>query len=242
MGKAVVITGASQGIGRAAAVRMSREPDVSDASSSSRATRTGLAGDRRGDRAADAGDRQVHPLRPDRPRRHPGPRRPHPRASSAASTSCSTSPATPSRKSLLDTTTENIVTTFTINVFAMLLLIREFVPLHARAGRPRSSTSRRPPASPRARAGSPTPRRRPRSCRCRRPSPTSWPAAASRSTASRPAGPPRSCVASSRPRRTRRRSCSRAQVADVIAQLMSDDERTLDGQNIIVRTAGLTGG
>ena len=27
-----------------------------------------------------------------------------------------------------------------------------------------------------------------------------------------------------------------SQVADVIAQLMSDDEVTLDGQNIIVRT------
>ena len=80
-------------------------------------------------------------------------------------------------QSLLDTTTDNLVTTFTINVFAMLVLIREIVPLHASTGRPRSSTSPRRRASPRAPAGWPMPRPRRPSCRCRRRSPTSWPAA-----------------------------------------------------------------
>ena len=51
--------------------------------------------------------------------------RAHPRDATAASTSCSTSPATPTRSRSSTRRTENIVTTYTINVFAMLMLIRE---------------------------------------------------------------------------------------------------------------------
>ena len=45
--------------------------------------------------------------------------------STAASTCCSTSRATPSLGPLLDTTAENLRRTFNINVFATLVLTRE---------------------------------------------------------------------------------------------------------------------
>ena len=65
--------------------------------------------------------------------------------------------------------------------------------------------------------------------------PTSSPGPASRSTASPRADRDGAAPQARARTRTRARSCSPSAVADVIATLMRDDERTLDGQNIIVR-------
>ena len=119
MGKVCVITGASQGIGRAAAIRMSREPDVSALVLIAR-NADGLAETGGGDGRATGRHDRADPLRPDGPRRHPGARR-------AASTSEFGSidillniAGYADPQSLLDTSTDNIVKTYTINVFAML--------------------------------------------------------------------------------------------------------------------------
>ena len=138
-------------------------------------------------------------------------------------------------QSLLDTSTENIVQTYTINVFAMLVLIRETA-RHMYDRPARSSTWRRPPGSPRGRAGWPTPRPRPPSCRCRRRSPTSWRAAGIKVYSISPGRTATELRRKLAPEEDPATIMQPGQVADVIAQLMSDDEVTLDGQNIIVRT------
>ena len=241
MGKVCVITGASQGIGRAAAVRMSREPDV-DAARPDRPQRE-RASRRRPRRWTAEGKRgRGHPLRPGRPRRHPGARRAHLRPSYGSIDILLNIAGYADPQSLLDTTTENIVTTYTINVFAMLVLIREAVRHIARPARRRSSTWRRPPGSPRGRAGWRTPRRRRPSCRCRRRSPTSWPAAASRSTASRPGRTATELRRKLAPEEDPTTIMQPSQVADVIAQLMSDDEADARRPEHRRPHAGLTGG
>ena len=122
MGKVCVITGASQGIGRAAAIRMSREPDVSTvvliARNAEGLAETSAAMDADGT-AIDQIPYDLADLDgiPDLVRgineRHGG-------IDILLNIAGYADP-----QSLLDTTTENIVTTYTINVFAMLVLIRE---------------------------------------------------------------------------------------------------------------------
>ena len=97
MGKVCVITGASQGIGRAAAIRMSREPGRLTLVLDRPQARAGLEGTGARARSTTATQVELIPLRPDRPRRHPGARRAHPSRRTAASTSCSTSRATRTR-------------------------------------------------------------------------------------------------------------------------------------------------
>ena len=122
MGKVCVITGASQGIGRAAAIRMSRESDVSAvvliARNADGLAETAAAMDSDGTTV----DQIPYDLAdldgiPDLVRgineRHGG-------IDILLNIAGYADP-----QSLLDTTTENIVTTYTINVFAMLVLIRE---------------------------------------------------------------------------------------------------------------------
>jgi short-subunit dehydrogenase len=122
VGKVCVITGASQGIGRAAAIRMSRESDVSAvvliARNADGLAETAAAMDSDGTTV----DQIPYDLAdldgiPDLVRgineRHGG-------IDILLNIAGYADP-----QSLLDTTTENIVTTYTINVFAMLVLIRE---------------------------------------------------------------------------------------------------------------------
>jgi 3-oxoacyl-[acyl-carrier protein] reductase len=122
VGKVCVITGASQGIGRAAAIRMSREPGVSAvvliARNADGLAETAAAMDSDGTTV----DQIPYDLAdldgiPDLVRgineRHGG-------IDILLNIAGYADP-----QSLLDTTTENIVTTYTINVFAMLVLIRE---------------------------------------------------------------------------------------------------------------------
>jgi 3-oxoacyl-[acyl-carrier protein] reductase len=122
VGKVCVITGASQGIGRAAAIRMSREPGVSAvvliARNADGLAETAAAMDSNGTTV----DQIPYDLAdldgiPDLVRgineRHGG-------IDILLNIAGYADP-----QSLLDTTTENIVTTYTINVFAMLVLIRE---------------------------------------------------------------------------------------------------------------------
>ena len=122
MGKVCVITGASQGIGRAAAVRMSREPNVGSIVLVAR-NGEGLDGtvaemDRDGKRIEaipyDLMDLDGIPALVDRIQRDYG---------SIDILLNIAGYADP--RSLLDTSTDNIVKTYTINVFAMLVLIRE---------------------------------------------------------------------------------------------------------------------
>jgi len=127
MGKVVVITGASQGIGRATAVRLAQEPNVSAMALIARNAR-GLEGTRAAIDAAvrhdvevelcpyDLGDLDGIPDLVGSIRRRFG----------TMDVLCNIAGyAEP--KALLDTTTENVVRTYTINVMAMIVLIREAV-------------------------------------------------------------------------------------------------------------------
>ena len=121
-GKVCVITGASQGIGRAAAVEMSRQPEVGTIILIARSAE-GIAGTAAAMEPARSPPRRLRP----RPARGiPG----------LVEEICAehggidlllniAGYAEP--KSLLDTTVENLVKTFSINVFQMLVLIREMV-------------------------------------------------------------------------------------------------------------------
>ena len=231
MGKVCVITGASQGIGRAAAIRMSREPDVSAivliARNASGLQETAAAMDSESTAIeCIAYDLMDLDGIPDLVRwideRFGG-------IDILLNIAGYADP-----QSLLDTSTENIVTTYTINVFAMLVLIREAT--RYMVDRPAKILNVASTAGITSRPG--------------------WLAYASSKAAvvsmsatlaDELAGSGIK-VYSISPGRTatdlRRKLAPEedlstimqpSHVADVIAQLMSDAETTLDGQNIVVR-------
>ena len=232
MGKTVVITGASQGIGRAAAVRMCREPGVTGIVLIAR-NADGLA-----ETAAEmetTGGQVVRQIPYDLADLDGIPdlvRSIHDEFGSLDVLLNIAGYAEP--KSLLDTTAKNLTTTFTINVFAMLLLTRELV--RYMQGQPAKILNIASTAGITARPG--------------------WVAyAASKAavvslstTLSEELAGTGIKVYSISPGRTAtelRRILAPDEdpstimqpsaVAEVIATLMRDDERTLDGQNIIVR-------
>jgi 3-oxoacyl-[acyl-carrier protein] reductase len=231
MGKVCVITGASQGIGRATAIRMSREPDVSAivliARNGAGLTETVAAMDRAGT--------EIWPIPYDLMDLEGIPaliRSIDERFGGIDLLLNIAGYADP--QSLLDTTTENIVTTYTINVFAMLVLIREAS--RYMVDRPAKILNVASTAGITSRPG--------------------WLAYASSkaavvslsATLSDELAGTGIKVYSISPGRTatdlRRKLAPEedltkimqpSHVADVIAQLLSDAESTLDGQNIVVR-------
>jgi Short-chain dehydrogenases of various substrate specificities len=232
MGKVCVITGASQGIGRAAAIRMSREPDVSVlvliARNAGGLEETAAALEREG--------KEIELIPYDLMDLDGIPdlvRRIHDQFGSIDILLNIAGYADP--QSLLDTDVDNIVKTYTINVFAMLLLIREAARyMHDRPAKILNVAST---AGITSRPG--------------------WLAYASSKAAvvslsatlaDELAGsgikvysisPGRTATELRRklaPEEDPTTIMQPGQVADVIAQLMSDTETTLDGQNIIVRT------
>jgi 3-oxoacyl-[acyl-carrier protein] reductase len=231
MGKVCVITGASQGIGRAAAIRMSREPDVSSIALIARngdgLTETAAAMDHAGT--------EVWPIPYDLMDLDGIPalvRSIDERFGGIDLLLNIAGYADP--QSLLDTTTENIVMTYTINVFAMLVLIREAS--RYMVDRPAKILNVASTAGITSRPG--------------------WLAYASSkaavvslsATLSDELAGTGIKVYSISPGRTatdlRRKLAPEedltkimqpSHVADVIAQLLSDTESTLDGQNIVVR-------
>jgi short-subunit dehydrogenase len=231
MGKVCVITGASQGIGRAAAVRMSQDPGVSTIVLISRSA-DGLEGTR----AAMESDGKTIKLVPfdlaDLDAIPDLVKSIHDEFGRIDVLLNIAGYAEP--KSLLDTTANNLITTFTINVFAMLLLIREFARyMQDRGGKVLNIAST---AGITSRPG--------------------WVAYASskaavvslsQTLADELAGtgikvysisPGRTATELRRklaPEEDPNSIMQPGAVADVIAHLMSDGERTLDGQNIIVR-------
>jgi NAD(P)-dependent dehydrogenase (short-subunit alcohol dehydrogenase family) len=229
MGKTVVITGASQGIGRAAAIRMCREPGVSSIVLIAR-NADGLAETAA---AMDVpGDVTVRPIAYDLDGIPGLVKGIHDEFGSLDILLNIAGYAEP--KSLLDTTSDNLVTTFTINVFAMLLLTRELV--RAMQGRPAKVLNIASTAGITARPG--------------------WVAYAaskaavvslSMTLADELAGtgikvysisPGRTATELRRilaPDEDPTKIMQPSAVAEVIATLMRDEERTLDGQNIIVR-------
>ncbi len=232
MGKTVVITGASQGIGRAAAIRMCREPGVSGIALIARSARgleeTVAAMELAPDQAVRCLPYDLADLDgiPDLVKGI------HDEFGSLDVLLNIAGYAEP--KSLLDTTAQNLVTTFTINVFAMLLLTREFV--RYMQGRPAKILNIASTAGITARPG--------------------WVAYAaskaavvslSATLADELAGtgikvysisPGRTATELRRilaPDEDPSKIMQPSAVAEVIATLMRDEERTLDGQNIIVR-------
>ena len=231
MGKVCVITGASQGIGRAAAIRMSREPDVSAIVLIAR----NAAGLQETAAAMDADGTTIECIAYDLMDLEGIPdlvRRIDERFDGIDILLNIAGYADP--QSLLDTSTENIVMTYTINVFAMLVLIREAT--RYMVDRPAKILNVASTAGITSRPG--------------------WLAYASSKAAvvsmsatlaDELAGSGIK-VYSISPGRTatdlRRKLAPEedlstimqpSHVADVIAQLMSDAETTLDGQNIVVR-------
>jgi 3-oxoacyl-[acyl-carrier protein] reductase len=232
MGRVCVITGASQGIGRAAAIRMSQEPDISALVLIARNARgleeTAAAMERNGkDVEIIAYDLMDLDGIPDLVRRV------HERFGSIDILLNIAGYADP--QSLLDTDSDNIVKTYTINVFAMLLLIREMT--RYMYDRPAKILNVASTAGITSRPG--------------------WLAYASSKAAvvslsatlaDELAGsgiriysisPGRTATELRRklaPEEDPSSIMQPSQVADVIAQLMRDTEVTLDGQNIIVRT------
>jgi 3-oxoacyl-[acyl-carrier protein] reductase len=232
MGKTVIITGASQGIGRASAVRMCREPDVSAIVLIAR-NATGL---QETAAAMDTTPGQVVRCIPYDLAVLDGipelVRGIHEEFGTLDVLLNIAGYAEP--KSLLDTTAQNLVTTFTINVFAMLLLTREFV--RYMQGQPAKILNIASTAGITSRPG--------------------WVAyAASKAAVVSLSGtladelagtgikvysisPGRTATELRRilaPDEDPSKIMQPSAVADVIASLMRDDERTLDGQNIIVR-------
>ena len=231
MGKVCIVTGASQGIGRAAALRMSQEADVSTmvliARNADGLAETAAAIDPEAATVRtipyDLGDldgipdlvRDIHDE--------------YGRMDVLLNIAGYADP-----KALLDTSSANVVTTFTINVFAMLVLTREFV--RYMQGRPAKILNVASTAGITSRPG--------------------WVAYAaskaavvsmSQTLADELAGtgikvysisPGRTATELRRilaPEEDGSKIMQPSAVAEVIATLMRDDERTLDGQNIIVR-------
>src|SRR5688500_14065587 len=123
MGKVAVITGASQGIGRATAIRLSREPDVTGIALVARNAER-LAETRA---SMDSGtDVELYPYDLADLDGIPGLVRAIRERFGTIDALCNIAGyAEP--KALLDTTTDNIMRTYTINVMAMIVLIREAV-------------------------------------------------------------------------------------------------------------------
>ena len=231
MGKVAVITGASQGIGRATAIRLSQEPDI-----------TGLALiARSGERLAETRDAigpgtevELYPYDladldgiPDLVRSI--------RARFGTIDALCNIAGYAEPKALLDTTTENVVRTYTINVMAMIVLIREAV--RAMQHHPAKILNVASTAGITSRPG--------------------WLAYASSKAAvvslsstlaDELAGSgikvytisPGRCATELRrvlaPEEDMSTIMQPEEVADVIAKLLDDSESILDGQNIIVRT------
>lgn len=230
MGKVCVITGASQGIGRAAAIEMSRQPDVDTVILIAR-NAEGLAGTAAAMAPGttvrqipyDLGDLDGIPVLVEQICDEYG------GIDLLLNIAGYAEP-----RSLLDTSAANLVTTFTINVFAMVVLIREFVRFND--GRPAKILNVASTAGITARPG--------------------WTAyAASKAavvnlsqTLSEELAGSGIKIYTISPGRTatdlRRKLApdedpstimQPEQVARVIGTLLRDDELTLDGQNIIVR-------
>ena len=238
MGKVCVVTGASQGIGRAAAIRMGREPDVSVVVLIAR----GAAGLEETAAAMERNGTQVECIPYDLMDLEGIPalvRGIHDRFGSIDILLNIAGYADP--QSLLDTDIDNIVKTYTVNVFAMLVLIREVT--RYMYDRPAKILNVASTAGITSRPG--------------------WLAYASSKAAvvSMSAtladelvgsgikvysiSPGRTATDLRRklaPEEDLTRIMQPSHVADVIAQLMSDAEATLDGQNIIVRLRAQTGG
>ena len=231
MGKTCVITGASQGIGRATAIRMSREPGIANVVLIAR-NADGLEETRA---AMPAGGANVKLVPCDLSDLDAIPRlvaEIHDEFGSIDVLLNIAGYADP--QALLDTTADNLVTTFTVNVFAMLVLIREVV--RYMQGRPGKILNIASTAGITARPG--------------------WVAysaskaavvSLSQTLAEELAGtgikiytisPGRTATELRRklaPEEDPSTIMQPDAVADVIALLVGDAERTLDGQNIIVR-------
>jgi 3-oxoacyl-[acyl-carrier protein] reductase len=231
VGKVCVITGASQGIGRAAAIRMSREGDVSVVVLIAR----NAAGLEETAAAMEHDGTQVERIAYDLMDLDGIPdvvRRIHDKFGSIDILLNIAGYADP--QSLLDTEIDNIVKTYTVNVFAMLVLIREMA--RYMYDRPAKVLNVASTAGITSRPG--------------------WLAYASSKAAvvsmsatlaDELAGsgikvysisPGRTATDLRRklaPEEDLTKIMQPSQVADVIAQLMSDAESTLDGQNIVVR-------
>lgn len=229
-GKVCVITGASQGIGRAAAVEMSRQPDVEtiilvarSASGIAATAEAMVPGKVVRQHPYDLGDLDGIPGLVE------GICVEHGGIDLLLNIAGYAEP-----RSLLDTTAENLVRTFNINVFSMLVLIREFVRFND--GRPAKILNVASTAGITARPG--------------------WVAYAaskaavvslSATLAEELAGsgikiytisPGRTATELRRtlaPDEDPSTIMQPEQVARVIKTLMADEELTLDGQNIIVR-------
>jgi short-subunit dehydrogenase len=230
MGRTCIITGASQGIGRATAVRLSREPDIENLVLIAR----NLEGLEATKAEMEAGRSiKLVPFDLAELERIPGlVREIHDEFGSIDALLNIAGYAEP--RSLLDTTATNLINTYSTNVFAMLLLIREVVSFMQ--GRPAKILNVASTAGTTARPG--------------------WVAYASSKAAvvslsqtlSEELAGTGIKIYTISPGRTatelRRKLAPEedpdtimqpSTVADVIAFLLSDAERTLDGQNITVR-------